>query len=80
MTKITLSPFGHMREYIADKMDIQLDNPTALGLRQYLSAKFPDASAIIDLCAFSDDSRIFTEEEIFKNGAQISILPPVCGG
>lgn len=80
MTKITLSPFGHMREFITDKIDIQLENPTSFGLRQYLSGKFPEAGDIITLCAFSDDTRIFADDEPFCDGAHISILPPVCGG
>ncbi|MFV0431200.1 MAG: MoaD/ThiS family protein [Alphaproteobacteria bacterium] len=80
MINISLSPFGHMREYFTDSLDITLEAPNIMALRSHLITQFPEAKDVIELCAFSDDKHIFSEDEAFAHGAKLSILPPVCGG
>ncbi len=80
MINIYVSPFGHMREFMAESSEIQLKTGRITELRQVLSQKYEAAAALIDICVFSDDTRILDENEILQNQANISILPPVCGG
>ncbi len=80
MIKIYVSPFGHMREFIEDTVEIQLQTPSVAELRKALSEKYKKAASLIDVCVFSDNQHIFNEDETLEDKAQISILPPVCGG
>ncbi len=80
MINIYVSPFGHMREFIEDNVEISLQNPNIAELRKILSEKYKAAASLIDVCVFSDDSHIFGEDEVLGENAKISILPPVCGG
>ncbi len=80
MINIYISPFGHMREFMGDNVEIGLQNPNIAELRKVLSEKYAKAASLIELCVFSDDEHIFTEDEVLKENTKISILPPVCGG
>ncbi len=80
MINIYVSPFGHMRDFIEDEVKVQLQTPNIAELRTILSQKYEAAASLIDVCVFSDNERIFNEDEILVENTKISILPPVCGG
>ncbi len=80
MITITISPFGHMREFFNEPIKLTLKNNTQSALRAALLERFPEAGHIIELCAFSNETRVLAEREVLENDAKLSILPPVCGG
>ncbi len=80
MITVYVSPFGHMREFIQDNVEIELQTPNIAELRAVLSEKYETIASLIAICVFSDNEHIFTEDENLKDKGEISILPPVCGG
>ncbi len=80
MITVTISPFGHMREFFNEPMKITIADQNQATLRKTLLKQFPDAGHIIELCVFSDEKRILCEQEKLEEGAKLFILPPVCGG
>lgn len=80
MITVTISPFGHIREFFAEPIELSIADNQQASLRKVLLERFPDAEHIIELCSFSNDERVLLEQEQLQDGAKLSILPPVCGG
>ncbi len=80
MITITIHPFGHMREFFDTALELSIEDGAQKTLRDALTARFPDAGHLMELCAFSTNEQILAEHEEIQAGMHISILPPVCGG
>ncbi len=82
MQKITINPFGSVRELFNDP--ISLEFPLEQSLKaQDIKDKLISIYAndvIINSCAFSTDEDLILDDTIIENNTNISILPPVCGG
>lgn len=79
MITIHIKFFGAFRKFGAG---IEIDvpaNTTILAIKTELQSKLNNEKLVLDSVLANDDT-VLQDSDILKDNAELSILPPVCGG
>ena len=80
--KITLQLFGAFKEFGENLELILADNAMVSDIRMALNQKLSEHNkdSLITSFRFATETEILSEDTALKDGATITIIPPVAGG